>query len=231
MCSCEFVSFFKQDVDLFIKLRDSRHNYVCDTPFSLRGDAIDSVRLSVFECYMIPAVSVLCSVIIMALGLIVITCHKLHVIWYLQMTKAWIQAKRKPAVGLLAEELRYDAFVSYSQHDAEWVEEILVPELESAHPPFALCLHKRDFQPGRWIVDNIIDSIEKSHRTLFVLSEHFVTSEWCRYELDFSHFRIVDEHNDCAGPGTSRTYQEGDHSQAFLQAEEDYELQDISRVA
>uniref|UniRef100_A0A8C1N303 Toll-like receptor 2 n=1 Tax=Cyprinus carpio TaxID=7962 RepID=A0A8C1N303_CYPCA len=198
VCSCKFVSFFKQDVDLFITLRDSRRNYVCDTPFTLRGDSIDSVRLSVFECYMIPAVSVLCSVIIIALGLIVVTCHKLHVIWYLQMTKAWIQAKRKPAVGRLAEELHYDAFVSYSQHDAEWVEEILVPELESAHPPFALCLHKRDFQPGRWIVDNIIDSIEKSHRTLFVLSEHFVTSEWCRYELDFSHFRIVDEHNDSA---------------------------------
>ncbi|KAK2908572.1 hypothetical protein Q8A67_004409 [Cirrhinus molitorella] len=169
VCSCEFVSFFKQDVDLFITLRDGRRNYVCNTPFILR-----------------------------VLGLIVVTCHKLHVIWYLQMTKAWIQAKRKPAVGRLAEELRYDAFVSYSQHDAEWVEEILVPELESAQPPFALCLHKRDFQPGRWIVDNIIDSIEKSHRTLFVLSEHFVTSEWCRYELDFSHFRIVDEHNDSA---------------------------------
>ncbi|XP_073698167.1 toll-like receptor 2 [Garra rufa] len=198
VCSCEFVSFFKQDVDLFITLRDGRRNYVCDTPFTLRGDAIDNVRLSVFECYMISAVSVLCSLIIIVLALIVVTCHKLHVIWYLQMTKAWIQAKRKPAVGRLAEELRYDAFVSYSQHDAEWVEEILVPELESAHPPFALCLHKRDFQPGRWIVDNIIDSIEKSHRTLFVLSEHFVTSEWCRYELDFSHFRIVDEHNDSA---------------------------------
>uniref|UniRef100_A0A673M1S1 Toll-like receptor 2 n=1 Tax=Sinocyclocheilus rhinocerous TaxID=307959 RepID=A0A673M1S1_9TELE len=198
VCSCEFVSFFKQDVDLFITLRDSHRNYVCDTPFTLRGDSIDSVRLSVFECYMIPAVSVLCSVIIIALGLIVVTCHKLHAIWYLQMTKAWIQAKRKPAVGRLAEELRYDAFVSYSQHDAEWVEEILVPELEIAHPTFALCLHKRDFQPGRWIVDNIIDSNEKSHRTLFVLSEHFVTSEWCRYELDYSHFRIVDEHNDSA---------------------------------
>lgn len=198
VCSCEFVSFFKQGVDRFITLRDGRCNYVCDTPFTLRGDAIESVRLSVFECYMIPAVSVLCSVIIILLGLTVVTCHKLHVIWYLQMTKAWIKAKRKPAVGRLAEELRYDAFVSYSQHDAEWVEEILVPELESSQPSFTLCLHKRDFRPGRWIVDNIIDSIEKSHRTLFVLSEHFVTSEWCRYELDFSHFRIVDEHNDSA---------------------------------
>ncbi|XP_059408120.1 toll-like receptor 2 type-2 [Carassius carassius] len=198
VCSCEFVSFFRHDVNHFITMRDGLRNYVCDTPFTLRGDAVDSVSLSVFECYMIPAVLVLCSLIIIVLGLFVVTCYKFHIIWYLQMTKAWIQAKRKPAVGRLAEELRYDAFVSYSQHDAEWVEEILVPELESAHPPFALCLHKRDFQPGRWIVENIIDSIEKSHRTLFVLSEHFVTSEWCRYELDFSHFRIVDEHNDSA---------------------------------
>nr|WHE44611.1 toll-like receptor 2 [Triplophysa yarkandensis] len=198
VCSCEFVFFFRNNVDDVVGLRDGHGNYVCDTPFSLRGDAIDSVRLSVFECYMIPAVSTLCTAVIFLLGVIAFTCHKLHVIWYLQMTKAWIQAKRKPAISRSPEDLRYDAFVSYSQHDAEWVEEILVPNLENAQPPFALCLHKRDFRPGRWIVDNIIDSIEKSHRTLFVLSEHFVTSEWCRYELDFSHFRIVDEHNDSA---------------------------------
>ncbi|NXX87962.1 TLR21 protein, partial [Centropus bengalensis] len=49
-----------------------------------------------------------------------------------------------------------------------------------------------------WIVDNIIDSIEKSRKTLFVLSEHFVQSEWCKYELDFSHFRLFDENNDAA---------------------------------
>ncbi|XP_055061987.2 toll-like receptor 2 [Misgurnus anguillicaudatus] len=198
LCSCEFVSFFQYNVKDLVTLRDSRQNYVCDTPFSIRGDTIDSVRLSVFECYMIPAVSILCAGIILVLLIIAVICHKFHVIWYLQMTKAWIKAKQKPAVGRLAGELRYDAFVSYSQHDAEWVEEILVPNLENAHPPFSLCLHKRDFRPGRWIVDNIIDSIEKSHRTLFVLSEHFVTSEWCRYELDFSHFRIVDESNDSA---------------------------------
>ncbi|XP_027487945.1 toll-like receptor 2 type-2, partial [Corapipo altera] len=90
----------------------------------------------------------------------------------------------------------YDAFVSYSENDSDWVENIMVRELEQACPPFRLCLHKRDFVPGKWIVDNIIDSIEKSHKTLFVLSEHFVQSEWCKYELDFSHFRLFDENND-----------------------------------
>ncbi|XP_072513462.1 toll-like receptor 2 [Salminus brasiliensis] len=198
VCSCEFVAFFDDEVDHLVMLRDGRDNYVCDSPFVLRGHSVASAQLSVFECHMIPAVSILCSTIVLVLVLVGVTCRKLHVLWYLQMTAAWIRAKQKPAVHRARENLRYDAFVSYSQRDAEWVEEILVPKLESSQPPFALCLHRRDFRPGRWIVDNIIESIERSHRTLFVLSEHFVTSEWCRYELDFSHFRIVDEHDDSA---------------------------------
>ncbi|KAI4883305.1 hypothetical protein NFI96_001577 [Prochilodus magdalenae] len=198
VCSCEFVTFFKDDLGHLITLRDGLENYVCDSPFTLRGRTVVRAQLSVFECYMIPAVSVLCAAIVLTLVLTGVTCYKLHVLWYLQMISAWLRAKRKPAVRRAGADLRYDAFVSYSQRDAEWVEEILVPKLEGAQPPFSLCLHKRDFLPGRWIVDSIIDSIERSHRTLFVLSEHFVTSEWCRYELDFSHFRIIDEHNDSA---------------------------------
>lgn len=31
-------------------------------------------------------------------------------------------------------------------------------------------------------------AMERSRRTLFILSENFVQSDWCRYELDFSHF-------------------------------------------
>lgn len=54
--------------------------------------------------------------------------------------------------------------------------------------PLTLCLHKRDFLPGYWIVDNIMSAMERSRRTIFVLSQNFVQSDWCRYELDFSHF-------------------------------------------
>ncbi|ERE92545.1 toll-like receptor [Cricetulus griseus] len=84
----------------------------------------------------------------------------------------------------------------YCEQDSYWVENLMVQQLENSEPPFKLCLHKRDFVPGKWIIDNIIDSIEKSHKTLFVLSENFVRSEWCKYELDFSHFRLFDENND-----------------------------------
>lgn len=198
VCSCDFVEFFQGNVDHLITLRDGHQNYACDSPFTRRGRTVDSVQLLIFECHMILSVSVLCSLLVLALTVAGVTCYKLHALWYLQMTMAWLKAKCKPAARSAGAPLRYDAFVSYSQHDAEWVEEILLPELESSDPPIALCLHRRDFLPGRWIVDNIVESIESSYRTLFVLSENFVTSEWCRYELNFSHFRLIDERNDSA---------------------------------
>ncbi|XP_076863178.1 toll-like receptor 2 type-1 isoform X1 [Brachyhypopomus gauderio] len=195
VCSCEFVTFLQYDVENFVTLTDGHHNYICDSPLTFQGQKIINVQLSIFECHMITAVSIICTGVILVLLLSGFTCYKLHILWYLRMSWAWFQAKRKSALCRNTNVI-YDAFVSYSDHDSEWVEELLVPELERAESSFALCLHKRNFQPGRWILDNIIDSIEKSHYTLFVISEHFIMSDWCRYELDFAHFRIFDEKDD-----------------------------------
>ncbi|NXI75696.1 TLR21 protein, partial [Rhipidura dahli] len=161
------------------------------------GAQVGAVRLSLMECRRSLVVSLICVLVFLAILLLVVLGYKYHMVWYVRMTWAWLQAKRKPKRAP-PKDVCYDAFVSYSENDSDWVENIMVRELEQACPPFRLCLHKRDFVPGKWIVDNIIDSIEKSRKTLFVLSEHFVQSEWCKYELDFSHFRLFDENNDTA---------------------------------
>ncbi|NXL72169.1 TLR21 protein, partial [Leptocoma aspasia] len=161
------------------------------------GARVGAVHLSLMECHRSLVVSLICVLVFLVILLLVAVGYKYHVVWYLRMTWAWLQAKRKPKRAP-PKDVCYDAFVSYSENDSDWVENTMVRELEQACPPFRLCLHKRDFVPGKWIVDNIIDSIEKSRKTLFVLSEHFVQSEWCKYELDFSHFRLFDENNDAA---------------------------------
>ncbi|NWH52728.1 TLR21 protein, partial [Fregata magnificens] len=161
------------------------------------GAQVGAVHLSLMECHRSLMVLLICALVFLVVLVLVVVGYKYHAVWYLRMTWAWLQAKRKPKRAP-PKDICYDAFVSYSENDSDWVENVMVRELEQACPPFRLCLHKRDFVPGKWIVDNIIDSIEKSHKTLFVLSEHFVQSEWCKYELDFSHFRLFDENNDAA---------------------------------
>uniref|UniRef100_A0A4W5LBH9 TIR domain-containing protein n=1 Tax=Hucho hucho TaxID=62062 RepID=A0A4W5LBH9_9TELE len=204
VCSCEFVYFmvwrWGGAVEGSVELTDRWDNYLCDSPLPLQGQRVDRVRLSPFQCHRILLVSALCGCTLAAGTLFVILLWKLHAVWYLRMMWAWLKAKRKAgnqrrrdAAGN-AEPLCYDAFVSYSEQDAEWVEEFLVPELENSQPPLSLCLHKRDFLPGHWIIDNIINAMERSRRTLFVLSEHFVHSEWCRYGFILSCLTTIREY-------------------------------------
>lgn len=195
VCSCEFVTFMMSDLRYrSTGFSDELDSYVCESPDDLRGERVAEARLSVFECHAAVALSLLCLSIVAVMLLLSALCHKFSILWYVRMTWAWLRAKRKPK--LKKGELQYDAFVSYSEMDSAWVETHLVPEIEEAQPPLQLCLHKRDFIPGGWILDNIMDAIEKSHRTLFVLSENFVQSEWCKYELDYTHFRLFDQNDD-----------------------------------
>lgn len=195
VCSCDFVAFMTSDLTYHrVTIGDELKSYICNSPDAMRGKSVLHTRLSVFECHTALAFSLLCSGILAVFLLVACLCHKYSVVWYMRMTWAWLRAKRKPKLKKGA--LEYDAFVSFSEMDSGWVEAHLVPEMEQTEPPLRLCLHKRDFIAGGWIMDNIMDAIEKSHRTLFVLSQHFVRSEWCKYELNYTHFRLFDQNDD-----------------------------------
>ncbi|XP_029976344.1 toll-like receptor 13 [Salarias fasciatus] len=90
---------------------------------------------------------------------------------------------------------RYDAFVSYNVHDEDWVYRHLLPELEGRQG-WRLCLHHRDFQPGRPILENITDAIYSSRKTLCVVSRRYLQSEWCSREVQMASFRLFDEQKD-----------------------------------
>ena len=45
-----------------------------------------------------------------------------------------------------------------------------------------LCLHHRDFAPGKTIFENIVYSLEMSKNCVIILSKDYAKSEWCRFE-------------------------------------------------
>ncbi|XP_077867596.1 uncharacterized protein LOC100367428 [Saccoglossus kowalevskii] len=87
---------------------------------------------------------------------------------------------------------KYDAFVSVKGNSPEevFVYRTLLPTLEKKYN-YKLCYHHRDFIVGDAIVDNIIQGIEESRRTLLILSPAFAESVWCEYELHFAHQEMV----------------------------------------
>lgn len=84
----------------------------------------------------------------------------------------------------------YDAFISYSHADEDFVVEHLVPGLENK---YTLCLHQRDWIPGIPIPTQIATSVEESRRTIIVLSQSFVDSAWGRMEFCAAHSQALNE--------------------------------------
>ncbi|KAM5131884.1 uncharacterized protein ACMZJ9_018696 [Mantella aurantiaca] len=93
---------------------------------------------------------------------------------------------------------KYDAFVSYNTKDEDWVYQNMLPMLEdsSSSKGLRLCLHHRDFQLGRYIIDNIVDSIHSSRKTLCVVSRSYLRSEWCSLEMQLASYKLFDEMRD-----------------------------------
>ena len=88
----------------------------------------------------------------------------------------------------------FDAFISYSSHDEEYVCKTLAPKLESGNAPYKLLLHYRDWVVGGSITESIIESVESSKRIILVLSDNYCKSEWCQYEFKTAHHNVMKEH-------------------------------------
>ena len=84
-----------------------------------------------------------------------------------------------------SDQRRYDVFISYANEDKEFVEQKLVPILEdssSSEYKYRCLVHVRDFIPGDQIMDQIVNAVTNSTRTLIVLSKAFLQSNWALQE-------------------------------------------------
>nr|KAG5697067.1 hypothetical protein BaRGS_001983 [Batillaria attramentaria] len=92
---------------------------------------------------------------------------------------------------LLAGDFRYDVFVCYDAENVDWVREHLMPELEG-RLGLRLCVHQRDFRPGRHIVENIEHSVESSKKVMMLFSRDFAQSPWCQFELNLCLSHVIE---------------------------------------
>lgn len=68
-----------------------------------------------------------------------------------------------------------------------------MPGLESGDPKYRICLHYRDWIPGEYIQNQILQSVEDSRRTIVVLSSNFIESVWGQLEFKAAHSQALQD--------------------------------------
>jgi hypothetical protein len=78
------------------------------------------------------------------------------------------------------DEFQYDAFISYSHRDSPWVRNVVLPHLEGEG--LRVCIDYRDFELGAPSLVNMENAVDRSRKTLLVLTPNWVASEWTEFE-------------------------------------------------
>ncbi|NWU98861.1 TLR6 protein, partial [Upupa epops] len=197
-CSCELQDFIRLSRRSGQNLFGWPAAYVCEYPEDVRGMQLKDFHLTELACNttLLLVTALLLTLVLVAV--VAFLCIYLDVPWYVRMTWQWTQTKRRAWHNQLEDresDVQFHAFISYSERDSLWVKNELIPNLEKGEGCVQLCQHERNFIPGKSIVENIINCIEKSYKSIFVLSPNFVQSEWCHYELYFAHHKLFSENS------------------------------------
>ncbi|KAK7918535.1 hypothetical protein WMY93_009819 [Mugilogobius chulae] len=194
VCNCSnagFIYWVLSDKQVFVA---NTFYYRCSYPLSHEGELL--LNFNIQSCF--ESVGLFCFITSSSLVLLTLvssfTYHFLRwqLVYGYYLFRAYLYNGKKKKEGCADV---YDAFVSYNVHDEEWVYHELVPELEERQG-WKLCLHHRDFEPGREILENITDAIYSSRKTLCVISPQYLQSEWCSREIQMASFRLFDEQKD-----------------------------------
>ncbi|KFP37032.1 Toll-like receptor 2 type-1 [Chlamydotis macqueenii] len=192
-CNCDlywFVNVYIHQPHLQI---NGKGNLRCSFPPERRGLLVDSSNLTLLHCSLGIQMAITACVAVLVVLVLTGLCWRFDGLWYVRMGWYWCMAKRKQ-YEKRPENKPFDAFISYSEQDANWTKENLLKKLEK--DGFKICYHERDFKPGHPVLGNIFYCIENSHKVLFVLSPSFVNSCWCQYELYFAEHRVLNENQD-----------------------------------
>ena len=205
-CSCDILQFKQWMMEDNITWLVPNDLYTCGSPDKMEGQSIVNIDLdcrSKLVLYLSTSIS-------SAILIFVIIALSIKYRWHIKYQLFLICNRRRIQNYVNIQEdingneeeahiPKYDAYVVYAEdcvNDERWVINDLRPNLEEGREPFQLCIKGRDFIPGSAIVDSISESILHSHRTILVLSEAFVESEWCYFEMQMAQMRLFAENRD-----------------------------------
>ena len=191
-CNCEMFWFSQWMISTDVNVQDItvKHEYRCSNPQAQRNkDLLDFMANS--DCIYTDLTTPF-TIYISLLVVCMLISMTYRYRWHLRYNLYKLKYKKMDIHHRHCQQFAYDAFVCYHYSSMKWIIEKMIPELESKHG-MKLCIHHRDWPAGEAIVDNIMNSIQQSRTTVFIVNKSFAQSLWGREEVDMAYAHFVND--------------------------------------
>ncbi|CAC5413570.1 unnamed protein product [Mytilus coruscus] len=182
-CSCKTLQFVKW-LGQTNRVSDSL-DLTCVTEQASRrfmSEVISNLKTFEISCktkFWLPFAVSITSIILLAIIITVVFFrYKYAVEYFLLRFKMKMKNYKE-----FRQEYIYDAFISYSHTDLEWVKDFH-DNLNSMG--FELCLDAKDFIAGNGIAENVVNAIDSSRKVIFIITHNFLKSTWGSYEMEMT---------------------------------------------
>ena len=191
-CICENIEFLEWFVSVNITFVD-RVNYTCLNATRQRIRLVNDKDILLDlkkKCSSHSLIIITCSVLL-GLFLVLIVCGILYRYrWKLRYLYYMTWGRYSIIKDIKDKNYTYDAFVSYASENDDFVKQKMLPNLEDRFG-LSLCVHDRDFTPGKEIAANVVNAIQNSRKIVVLLSPAFLESYWCMFEFNMTRMEKI----------------------------------------
>ncbi|PKU39646.1 toll-like receptor 3 [Limosa lapponica baueri] len=198
-CTCESIAWFADWLNVTqAYIPELRSRYICNTPPKYHGSLV--LHFDSSTCKDSAPFKLLFVITSTAVMLVIFTALTTHfegwrIAFYWNVLVNRILGFKE--LDRQQEEFDFDAYVIHARQDRDWVFKNLKSLEENNHFQITFCLEERDFEAGISEFEAIANSIKKSRKLIFVVTEHLLQDPWCKkFKVYFARQQAIEQSRD-----------------------------------
>ncbi|CAH1786941.1 unnamed protein product [Owenia fusiformis] len=196
VCGChsfEFIYWMQKNRKSIHQWENLQCKYHNDKLVHMHTVNILTLKLSCWRNVIIAG-TVPSGVILLTMFVVILSYKRRYKLQYLYLQlRAAIRYHGKKN---LDQEYNFDGFISYSSLDKTWGQKTLYAKLVGVYN-YRICIDDHNFRPGGYISDIILDAINRSKKVILIISQNFLRSRWCAYEMNLARGELANRGRDC----------------------------------
>lgn len=181
-CTCESIAWFVNWLNVSKTYIPGLNQYLCNTPPKYHSTGVVHFDTSPCDNAPFKLFFIVCTTVTLLLIFVVLLIHflgwRIKFLWSVSINR--VLGFRE--IDRPQQQFDYDAYIIHAKRDKNWVYKNFIPleKHKNNEHIIRFCLEERDFDAGISEFEAIVDSINRSRKTIFVITNHLLKDPWCK---------------------------------------------------